>query len=158
MLPVAFKEFGVIYVLLLFSFHYHCDLVKDQVWQKSWGGATAPHPPVFTGLMSLVNAEEHRFKVLWTREQGKEKSVIDDVMPNTKYLNSIKEIILMKLKNIPPTDWSNRIRTPRRNVIWVFFFFRTSKIRIRIRIRTSRRITIWSEYFFFFNWDSPHAL
>ena len=83
MLPVAFKEFGVIYVLLLFFFHYHCDLVKDQIWQKSWGGATALHPPVFTGLIRLVNAEEHRCKVLWTREQGKENSVIDDVMPNT---------------------------------------------------------------------------
>ena len=116
MLPVAFKEFGVIYVLLLFFFHYHCDLVKDQIWQKSWGGATALHPPVFTGLIRLVNAEEHRCKVLWIREQGKENSVIDDVMPNTEYLlNSIKEIILMKLKNIPPTDWSNRIRTSRRN-------------------------------------------
>ena len=151
MLPVAFKEFGVIYVLLLFSFHYHCDLVKDQVWQKSWGGATAPHPPVFTGLMSLVNAEEHRFKVLWTREQGKEKSVIDDVMPNTKYLNSIKEIILMKLKNIPPTDWSNRIRTPRRNVIWVFFFQNLKNQNQNQNQNLKKNYNmIWVFYFIFF--------
>ena len=39
--------------------------------------------------MSLVNADKNRCKGLWTREQGKEKSVIDYVMTNTQYLNSI---------------------------------------------------------------------
>ena len=39
--------------------------------------------------MSLVNADKNRCKGLWTREQGKEKSVIDYVMTNTEYLNSI---------------------------------------------------------------------
>ena len=47
---------------------------------------------------SLVNAYKHRQKGLWTREQGKEKSVIDYVMTNTEYLNSIKETIIDKTK------------------------------------------------------------
>ena len=34
----------------------------------------------------------------WTREQGKEKSVIDYVMPNKEYSNSIKEMITDKAK------------------------------------------------------------
>ena len=43
-------------------------------------------------IMSLVNVDKHRCNWLWTREQGKEKSVIDYVMTNTEYLNRIKEI------------------------------------------------------------------
>ena len=48
--------------------------------------------------MSLVNVDKHIFKGLWTREQGKEKSVIDYVMTNTEYLNSIKEMIIDETK------------------------------------------------------------
>ena len=48
--------------------------------------------------MSLVNADKHRCKGLWTREQGKEKSVIDYVMTNTEHLNSIKEMIIDETK------------------------------------------------------------
>ena len=43
--------------------------------------------------MNLVNADKHRCKGLWTREQGKEKLVNDYVMTNTEYLNSTKHII-----------------------------------------------------------------
>ena len=39
--------------------------------------------------MSLVNADIHICKRLWTREQRKVKSVIDCVMNNTEYLRSI---------------------------------------------------------------------
>ena len=36
MLPVVFLEFQMVYIfVLLFSFHYHCQLVKGQVKQKS---------------------------------------------------------------------------------------------------------------------------
>ena len=35
---------------------------------------------------SLVNGDNHRYKGLWTGEQGKEKSVINYVMTNTEYL------------------------------------------------------------------------
>ena len=36
MLPVVFEEFQMVYIfLLLFSFHYHCQLVKGQLKQKS---------------------------------------------------------------------------------------------------------------------------
>ena len=32
MLPVAFEEFGVVYMFkLVFSFHYNCQLVKGQI-------------------------------------------------------------------------------------------------------------------------------
>ena len=32
MLPVAFEEFGMVYMFkLLFSFHYNCQLVKGQI-------------------------------------------------------------------------------------------------------------------------------
>ena len=48
--------------------------------------------------MSLVNADKHRRKGLWTREQGKGKSVIDYVMTNIEYLNSIKEMIIDETK------------------------------------------------------------
>ena len=48
--------------------------------------------------MSLVNADKHRCKGLWAREQGKEKSVIDYVITNTEYLNSIKEMIVDETK------------------------------------------------------------
>ena len=48
--------------------------------------------------MSLVNADKHRCKGLWTREQGKGKSVIDYVMTNIEYLNSIKEMIIDETK------------------------------------------------------------
>ena len=48
--------------------------------------------------MSLVNADKHRCKGLWTREQGKEKLVIDYVMTNTEYLNSTKDMIIDKTK------------------------------------------------------------
>ena len=37
---------------------------------------------------SLVNADKRRCKGLWTREQGKQKSVIDYVITSTEYLNS----------------------------------------------------------------------
>ena len=48
--------------------------------------------------MSLVNTDKHRCKELWTRQQGNEKSVIDYVMTNTEYLNSIKEMIIDETK------------------------------------------------------------
>ena len=48
--------------------------------------------------MSLVNADKHRYKRLCTREQGKEKSVVDYVMTNTEYLNSVKETIIDETK------------------------------------------------------------
>ena len=48
--------------------------------------------------MNLVNADKHRCKGLWIREQGKEKSVIDYVMANTEYLNSVKEMIIDETK------------------------------------------------------------
>ena len=36
MLPVVFQEFQMVHIfLLLFSFYYHCHLVKGQVKQKS---------------------------------------------------------------------------------------------------------------------------
>ena len=42
MLPVVFEEFEMFNIFLLFfSFHYHCQLVKGQLWQKS-GGALQP--------------------------------------------------------------------------------------------------------------------
>ena len=57
--------------------------------------------------MSLANADKHRCKRLdkrakmdkrWTREQRKEKSVIDYVMSNKEYLNSIKVMIADEAK------------------------------------------------------------
>ena len=48
--------------------------------------------------MSLVNADKHICKGLWTRQQGNEKSVIDYLMANTEYWNSIKEIIIDETK------------------------------------------------------------
>ena len=48
--------------------------------------------------MSLVNADKHRCKELWTREQGKGKSVIDYVITNTEYLNSVKEMKIDETK------------------------------------------------------------
>ena len=49
--------------------------------------------------MSLVNADDkHRCKGLWTKQQGKEKSVIDYVMTNKEYLYSIKEMIIDETK------------------------------------------------------------
>ena len=48
--------------------------------------------------MNLVNADKHRCKGLWIREQGKEKSVIDYVMANTEHLNSVKEMIIDETK------------------------------------------------------------
>ena len=48
--------------------------------------------------MSLANADKHKRKGLWTREEGKEKSVIEFVMTNTEYLNSIKEMIINETK------------------------------------------------------------
>ena len=49
-------------------------------------------------IMSLVNADKHRCKGLWTREQGKQKSVFDYVINSTEYLNSIKEMIIDETK------------------------------------------------------------
>ena len=48
--------------------------------------------------MSQVNADKDRRKRLWTREQGKEKSVIDYVMTNAECLNSLKEMIIDETK------------------------------------------------------------
>ena len=48
--------------------------------------------------MSLFSADKHWCKGLWTREQGKEKSLIDNVMANTEYLNSIKKMIVDETK------------------------------------------------------------
>ena len=45
-------------------------------------------------IISLVSADKLRCKWLWTREQGKKKSVIDYVITNTEYLHSIKEMII----------------------------------------------------------------
>ena len=50
------------------------------------------------GDMSLVNADKHRFKELWTREQGREKSVTNYVTANTECLNSIKEMTIDETK------------------------------------------------------------
>ena len=47
---------------------------------------------------SFVNADKHGWKGLWTREQGKEKSVSNYVMTNIKYLISIKEMIIDETK------------------------------------------------------------
>ena len=47
---------------------------------------------------SFVNADKHGWKGLWTREQGKEKSISNYVMTNIKYLISIKEMIIDKTK------------------------------------------------------------
>ena len=48
--------------------------------------------------MRLVNADKYRYKRLWTKEQAKEKSVIDYVITNTEYLNNIKEMIIHETK------------------------------------------------------------
>ena len=48
--------------------------------------------------VSLVNADKHRYKGLWTRDPRKERSVIDYVMTNTEYLNSIKEMVIGETK------------------------------------------------------------
>ena len=48
--------------------------------------------------MRLVNADKYRYKGLWTKEQAKEKSVIDYVITNTEYLNNIKEMIIHETK------------------------------------------------------------
>ena len=48
--------------------------------------------------MSLVNADKHRCKGLWTREQGREKSITNYVTANTECLNSIKEMTIDETK------------------------------------------------------------
>ena len=45
-----------------------------------------------------LDMQINRCKRLWTRKQGKEKSVIDHVMFNTEYLNSINEMIIDRTK------------------------------------------------------------
>ena len=46
MLPKVFQEFELVYVMFLFfSFHDHCQLVKDQLQQKSVGATAPPAPP-----------------------------------------------------------------------------------------------------------------
>ena len=48
MLPVVFKKFELVCIFLLFfSIHYHCRLVKGQLYQKSGGEAPAPPAPWF---------------------------------------------------------------------------------------------------------------
>ena len=53
MFLVIFEEFQIAYIfLLLFSFHFHCQLVKGQIWERSWAeGCSPPQPPVSTGLL-----------------------------------------------------------------------------------------------------------
>ena len=52
MLPVVFEEFEVVCILLaVFSFHYNCQLVRDQ--QKS-GGAAAPQPTRFLRACYII--------------------------------------------------------------------------------------------------------
>ena len=47
-LPAVFQEFDMFYVFwLLFSFHYHCQLVKGQLQYESEGKATLPSPRRF---------------------------------------------------------------------------------------------------------------
>ena len=57
--------------------------------------------------MSLANADKHKCKGLWTREEGKEKSVIEFVMTNTEHLNSIKEMIINETKEYATYRLSN---------------------------------------------------
>ena len=57
--------------------------------------------------MSLANADKHICKGLWTREEGKEKSVIEFVMTNTEHLNSIKEMIINETKEYATYRLSN---------------------------------------------------
>ena len=42
--------------------------------------------------MKIVNKEQEICKGLWTQEQGKDKSVIDYVITDTKYFTTIKGI------------------------------------------------------------------
>ena len=51
MLLDAFEEFELVCILLLFfSFHYHCQLVKGQLQQKSGGLQPSPPPPSSHGF------------------------------------------------------------------------------------------------------------
>ena len=51
MLPEVSEEFELACILLLFfSFYYHCQLVKGQLYQKSRGTAALPVVPVSTGM------------------------------------------------------------------------------------------------------------
>ena len=65
-LPVVFEEFDLVYVFWLrFSFHYHCQLVKDQLKQKSGGGgwaAASPSPSVSTGLNMTLKMLKDKIK------------------------------------------------------------------------------------------------
>ena len=60
MLPAVFEEFKVVYIfLLLFSFHYHCQLVNSQLKQKS-GRLQPPLPPARpTGLYIIYSHISH---------------------------------------------------------------------------------------------------
>ena len=50
MLPVAFEEFELVYTfLVIFSCHYHCQLVKGQNYQKYRGATAFPSLPGFYG-------------------------------------------------------------------------------------------------------------
>ena len=51
MLPEVSDEFELVCILLLFfSFYYHCQLVKGQLYQRSGGTAALPVAPVSTGM------------------------------------------------------------------------------------------------------------
>ena len=67
MLPVVFEEFAMVYIFLqyLSSSHYHYQLVKDQLQQKSEGeGGLKPlslaHPTRILWVMQLLRMAKYK--------------------------------------------------------------------------------------------------
>ena len=57
MLPAVFEEFDLVCIFtLFFSFQYHSQLVKGQLYQNS-GGGLAPPPPVPLPVSTGLNAQ-----------------------------------------------------------------------------------------------------
>ena len=56
MLPGVFEEFEMVYIFsLFFSFHYHCQLAKGQLYQKAGGAAAPPVPPSLWFLRACIH-------------------------------------------------------------------------------------------------------
>ena len=96
--------------------------------------------------MSQVNADKDRRKRLWTGEQGKEKSVIDYVMTNAEYLNSIKEMIIDETKEYATYRLEQENQNLKKtysdhNVILLKIDFHTETIQTK-----ERKITITKGY------------
>ena len=58
MLLAVFEEFDLVCIFtLFFSFQYHSQLVKGQLYQNSRGGGLAPPPPVPLPVSTGLNAQ-----------------------------------------------------------------------------------------------------